>query len=362
VKPDVEVEVRPEPMELFSGDVLLQSSDGLTDLAQSADILATTCQALVSGTVSDACHMLVQLANNRGGHDNISVQMARIIEIGPKAPTTIPGGPPRASVSLTSSSQETVRLLKPAPSPVQAAALTPLAAPVPPQPAALAAASAAEPSFGMVTPGALLSSRSAPAAQSGGAAMSWAPVQPTATDATPPASARGIHGTQVMPRSAMSSGGLAAPGGPLLAAAPAPPPAPPGAPPMPSLTLNEPQLETQPWSPEVHGGPPGAPAMPPPAGMTGAAPPTAAPTPLAPPKDGSPGALPLPSALPQGFGAPAPTQVPYAGAPPPFAIGPASHSTPGAKPSSDGIIFVIIGLSAVIAVLLVILIWAVVIR
>src|SRR6185503_547880 len=67
MRPDVDVEVRPEPMELFAGDVLLQSSDGLTDLALGRDILGATRQALAAGAVSHACEQLVQLANNRGG-------------------------------------------------------------------------------------------------------------------------------------------------------------------------------------------------------------------------------------------------------------------------------------------------------
>src|SRR5262249_41737103 len=39
MKPEVEVDVRPESMELFAGDVLISSSDGLTDLALGPDIL-----------------------------------------------------------------------------------------------------------------------------------------------------------------------------------------------------------------------------------------------------------------------------------------------------------------------------------
>src|SRR6478609_8281019 len=56
MKPEVEVEMRPETMELFDGDVVLQSSDGLTDLALGADILGATRQALASGPVSHACN------------------------------------------------------------------------------------------------------------------------------------------------------------------------------------------------------------------------------------------------------------------------------------------------------------------
>jgi protein phosphatase len=84
---DVEVEVRPEPMELYAGDVLLMASDGLTDLALNADILGCTLQALASGSVEHACRMLVQFANNRGGHDNITVQMACVLEAGSRALT-----------------------------------------------------------------------------------------------------------------------------------------------------------------------------------------------------------------------------------------------------------------------------------
>lgn len=83
MKPEVDVEVRPEPMELFAGDMLLQASDGLTDLALSRDILRATLQALASGDLEHACKQLVQLANDRGGHDNITVQLVRIVETGP---------------------------------------------------------------------------------------------------------------------------------------------------------------------------------------------------------------------------------------------------------------------------------------
>jgi protein phosphatase len=78
MKPDVEVEVRPEPMELFAGDLLLTTSDGLTDLALNKDILGATKQSLASGGLEHACQQLVRMANDRGGHDNITVQLVRI--------------------------------------------------------------------------------------------------------------------------------------------------------------------------------------------------------------------------------------------------------------------------------------------
>src|SRR5262245_51162638 len=97
MKPEVEVEVRPEPMDLFAGDIVLLSSDGLTDLALAPDILGAVRQALASGAVEHACKQLVDLANNRGGHDNITVQMARVQEVPSKARATIPQAPQEAA-------------------------------------------------------------------------------------------------------------------------------------------------------------------------------------------------------------------------------------------------------------------------
>ncbi|NUO51592.1 MAG: serine/threonine-protein phosphatase, partial [Polyangiaceae bacterium] len=64
MKPEVEVEVRPEPMELFPGDLLITTSDGLTDLALNKDILGATKQALASGGLDHACEQLVRMAND----------------------------------------------------------------------------------------------------------------------------------------------------------------------------------------------------------------------------------------------------------------------------------------------------------
>ena len=79
MKPEVDVELRPEPMELFPGDLLLTASDGLTDLALPKDILGATRQALASGGLEHGCEQLVRMANDRGGHDNITVQLVRVI-------------------------------------------------------------------------------------------------------------------------------------------------------------------------------------------------------------------------------------------------------------------------------------------
>jgi protein phosphatase len=112
MKPDVDVEVRPDPMELFPGDVLLTTSDGLTDLALSRDILGATRQALASGGLEHACQQLVRMANDRGGHDNITVQLARVLstaaqptQAGSATPTGADHGSPPPAASAPAMQQ-----------------------------------------------------------------------------------------------------------------------------------------------------------------------------------------------------------------------------------------------------------------
>lgn len=56
---------------LEPGDVILLCSDGLTDLVTDAEI----CVALTGRTLAGAAEGLIELANQRGGHDNITVVM-----------------------------------------------------------------------------------------------------------------------------------------------------------------------------------------------------------------------------------------------------------------------------------------------
>lgn len=62
-------------------DVIILTSDGLTGLVADAEI-----RAVVSGarTLQEACQQLVALANQRGGHDNITVLAARVLPEGSK--------------------------------------------------------------------------------------------------------------------------------------------------------------------------------------------------------------------------------------------------------------------------------------
>jgi serine/threonine protein phosphatase PrpC len=345
MKPEVDVELRPEPMELFAGDVLLQSSDGLTDLALGRDILGATRQALASGGVEHACHMLVKMANDRGGHDNITVQMVRIGDVGAKPITTIPERPAGAPQP-----QETV----------QAAPLMmgPQAAPNPAPPAAAPYMAAAQPQL-----------QQAPAG--------WgAPVMPTAPDAAP-APQGGLGGTMMM-------GPQAAPS-PAFGHQPAP-------------TLNEIAPPSKPWTsgqfaplpPTPPAGPVAPTAVPPPVAPFAPAAPAPGPTvngPSQPPPpglaayrlDAGPAALPLPPPSGRAFGqqqaygggTPMPAPAPSFGAPPvvtaaqggltpaPGGFAPPGGALPATAPASKGgIVYIIIGLSAVIAILILVVVWA----
>jgi protein phosphatase len=72
--PDAHVKVDLTRQELRKGDILVMCSDGLSGLVKKEEILGTVTQAtdLVS-----ACKELIELANNRGGPDNITCIIAR---------------------------------------------------------------------------------------------------------------------------------------------------------------------------------------------------------------------------------------------------------------------------------------------
>jgi protein phosphatase len=68
----VKERVTPElyKQEVKSGDVMILCTDGLTDLVRDEEILATV---LNTRSIQQACDNLVELANERGGYDNITV-------------------------------------------------------------------------------------------------------------------------------------------------------------------------------------------------------------------------------------------------------------------------------------------------
>ena len=71
---DVEVELRPEPLVFVAGDVFILCSDGLSDLVSPSEIL----DIAGSRPAAQAAGQLVDLANARGGHDNITAMVVRM--------------------------------------------------------------------------------------------------------------------------------------------------------------------------------------------------------------------------------------------------------------------------------------------
>jgi serine/threonine protein phosphatase PrpC len=71
---EVEVDLRPSPLAYVTGDVLVLCSDGLSDLVEPGEIL----QIAGSHPPAQAAGQLVDLANARGGHDNITALVVRM--------------------------------------------------------------------------------------------------------------------------------------------------------------------------------------------------------------------------------------------------------------------------------------------
>ena len=74
--PEVDVEVRSTPIAHVAGDTFILCSDGLSDLVRAPEIL----QIAGSAPAAQAAGQLVDLANARGGHDNITVVILRAKE------------------------------------------------------------------------------------------------------------------------------------------------------------------------------------------------------------------------------------------------------------------------------------------
>lgn len=74
-----EVEVEISEITLRPSDVILLASDGLTDLIADDELLGVV-QSTISSGPALGCQKLVELANARGGHDNVTVQLIRIVD------------------------------------------------------------------------------------------------------------------------------------------------------------------------------------------------------------------------------------------------------------------------------------------
>jgi protein phosphatase len=72
------VNVETNDYQLFPGDILLQCSDGLHGPVEASEMAAVCSHGL---DLHGAAKRLVELANERGGSDNISVQLIRIRDV-----------------------------------------------------------------------------------------------------------------------------------------------------------------------------------------------------------------------------------------------------------------------------------------
>jgi len=79
VEPNVEVEVQDVPVQ--KGDFYVLCSDGLSDMVEDDDIHLTI--STFGANLDMVAKQLIQLSNDNGGRDNISVVMAHILEAYP---------------------------------------------------------------------------------------------------------------------------------------------------------------------------------------------------------------------------------------------------------------------------------------
>lgn len=74
LKENLKPDIRPETIPLKNSDLFVLCTDGLTSLVRDEEIF----RIAGSQSVQAACQSLIELANERGGHDNVSVSIARI--------------------------------------------------------------------------------------------------------------------------------------------------------------------------------------------------------------------------------------------------------------------------------------------
>ncbi len=79
VEPQVEVEVQEHPVD--KGDIYILCSDGLSDMVEDEDIRLTI--STFGANLDTVAKQLIQLANENGGRDNVSVVLAQANEAFP---------------------------------------------------------------------------------------------------------------------------------------------------------------------------------------------------------------------------------------------------------------------------------------
>lgn len=140
MRPDVDVELRAQPLQPQPGDVFLLCSDGLSDDCGPQDMLAILAP---HPTCDFVAQRLVDLANARGGHDNITVIVLRFpggkpLMVAPTAATNITT--PVTAHAVVASPTETMEMVAP---PVAALVAAPAA--IPSTPASTRTATPIEP-------------------------------------------------------------------------------------------------------------------------------------------------------------------------------------------------------------------------
>jgi PPM family protein phosphatase len=84
---EVEVDTFKSDVKLRPGDLVLVCSDGLHGLLNDSELV----DVVSSEEHTEACRQLIAEANDRGGHDNITVVLARVEESAEKAPRAARG-------------------------------------------------------------------------------------------------------------------------------------------------------------------------------------------------------------------------------------------------------------------------------
>src|SRR5215471_11963044 len=79
VEPQVEVEIQEVPVS--KGEVFVMCSDGLSDMVEDEDIRLTI--STFGANLDTVAKQLIQLANENGGRDNVSVVLAQAVEAFP---------------------------------------------------------------------------------------------------------------------------------------------------------------------------------------------------------------------------------------------------------------------------------------
>jgi protein phosphatase len=95
--PEVEVELRAQPVVHVAGDTFVLCSDGLSDMLADKDILGIVAVQ----PPAQAAGLLVDLANARGGHDNVTVVVLRARETALTSASALPPTVAQTGVSAT---------------------------------------------------------------------------------------------------------------------------------------------------------------------------------------------------------------------------------------------------------------------